>query len=305
LRRLYRFMSGRWFVASREELKAQGFTESRVKNWLKSGRLIKLFRAVYSYGRDVESREAVRRAALLAVGPDSVLIGRSACEAWGIVEAGPGLPRLVEVGSPVGQTRVLAGKSPALRGTRVKVKSRNYRAEDVRENDGVRLMRPVVALVDFASGATEREVRFAFLEACRLKLFDERDLKYFFTNLARRRGARKLRPFLALWVPELRRIRSVFEGWFLLEWKARGYPMPQVNVEVHGYEVDCYWPACGIVLELDGDAFHGDPAQKELDRQKQRALEANGLTVLRATFKEFETRMNAVLDHVASEVGAI
>lgn len=305
LRRLYRFMAVRRFVASLEELTGQGFTPSRVKNWIKSGRLIKLFRAVYSYGRDVESREAVRLAALTAAGPHSALIGRSACEAWGLVRAKPGIPRLVEVGTPVGQTRSFSGKSPALRQTRVKVKKRTFGEGEVREHDGLRLVRPVAALVDFANDATGREIRFAFLEACRLGLFREEDLKYFFTFLARRRGAKKLRPFLALWMPELNRVKSVLEGWFLLEWKARGYPMPEVNGRVCGYEVDAYWAEAGVVLELDGDAFHSDPAQKQLDREKQRVLEEAGLIVERATFKQFESNVDAVLDRVAAEVGVL
>ena len=303
LRRLYGFMSARRFVASLDELLAQGFTASRVRCWVEAGRLIGLFRAVYSYGRDVESPEAVRRAALLAAGPNSALIGRSACEAWGIVRAGPGLPRLVEVGSPTGQTRSFSGRSPALQQTRVKVKKRRFRVGDLGEKDGITLTRPIVALTEFANGATEREVRFAFLEACRLKLVSDEDIKYFFTSLSGRRGAKKLRPFVAMWMPELKRINSVFEGWFLIEWKSRGYPMPEVNKKVCGYEVDFYWREARLVLELDGEAFHGDPVQKRLDHEKQQALEAAGLTVRRATFKEFEARMNSILDRLACEVG--
>jgi len=85
LRSLYRFMAPRRFVAARAELVDAGFSPSRIDCWLRSGRLVKVARGVYSYGRDVENREAAWRAALAAVGPGSVLAGRSACEAWEMV----------------------------------------------------------------------------------------------------------------------------------------------------------------------------------------------------------------------------
>lgn len=105
--------------------------------------------------------------------------------------------------------------------------------------------------------------------------------------MAGRRGAKELRPYLALWVPELMRIRSVLEGWFLLIWVKRQLPMPKVNEKLFGYEVDFYWPAQRLILETDGEAFHGGPVQRKLDAEKQGYLEAKGYTVRRATYKEF------------------
>ncbi len=157
---------------------------------------------------------------------------------------------------------------------------------------------PALALIDFAMNASDREVRFAFLEACRLKLFGKPDLEYCHLRLRGRRGARKLRPYLALWVPELNRIRSVLEGWFLLVWVRRKLETPQVNVKVFGKEVDFYWPEYRLVLELDGDAFHSDPVQKQIDLEKQRFLESQGMTVLRATYKEFAADPDGVVDRV-------
>lgn len=67
--------------------------------------------------------------------------------------------------------------------------------------------------------------------------------------LVGRRGARKLRPLLGLWRPELNRIRSVYEGLFLLAWIDRGYHLPLINEKIGGKEVDCYWPDQGFVLK--------------------------------------------------------
>ncbi len=81
LKELRQFMVRRDGVAHREELVAQGFSSSQIKNWVRSGRLITVFRSVFAFGRDLENRNALWRAALLVAGPGSALTGRSACEA--------------------------------------------------------------------------------------------------------------------------------------------------------------------------------------------------------------------------------
>lgn len=297
-RKLYRFMAPRSFVASRFELLAEGFTSSRIKNWYQRGRLIKVIRGVYSLGRDVESTDAALRAALAFAGPEAALTGVSACLKWGLVKSRLPIPTYIEVAKSTGKARKQRGSSPAMRRTVVNVIRRQLDPLDLRVKDGMSLVRPAMALVDFAANASDREVRFAFLEACRLRLFDERDLTYCFTAMAGRRGVARLRPFLALWVRELLRIKSVLEGWFLLEWVERSLPMPEVNIRIFGYEVDFLWRELGVVLELDGDAFHSDPPQKGIDREKQRFLESRGLIVIRVTYAEFAADRAKTIERV-------
>ncbi|MCB0871365.1 MAG: DUF559 domain-containing protein [Solirubrobacterales bacterium] len=304
LKKLYRFMSTRLFVASVNELTEAGFGYSKIKNWYQRGRLVKVIRGVYSLGRDVESTDAALRAALLFAGPGAALTGASACLKWGFIKSRETIPRYMEIATPHGHSRKKSGTSPAMRHTVISVLKRNLRPDEVRVKDGLALVRPALALIDFAVNASKREVRFAFLEACRLRLFTEEDLKYCFNRMTRRRGARKLRPFLALWVPELLRIKSVLEGWFLLEWVERALEMPEVNVKTFGYEVDCLWRKLGVVLELDGDAFHSDPAQKALDLEKQRFLESRGLIVIRVTYAEFAADPGAVIERVIAVLEA-
>jgi len=261
-----------------------------------------VIRGVYAFGRDIETRESAWRAALLAAGPGSALTGRSACELWGIVQTRRKLPGWIVVAVTRGERRSLRGRSPALRQTTISVVRRQLEPGDLRTKDGLPLVRPGFALIDLAAFGTEREVLFAFLEACRLKLFDERELGYCYRRLLGRRGAEKLRPLLALWTPELKRIKSVFEGRVLLDLKRRNLPIPLVNVKIHGKEVDEYWPGSRLVVELDGGAFHSDPVQKAVDRAKQRHLEAQGLTVLRVSYKTYDADPDAFLDWVASHL---
>jgi len=303
LRLLYRFMAARDFVASRNELIAAGFSPYRIRNWVRSGRLITVVRTVFSYGRDVQTPQAAWRAGLLVAGNGAALTGRSACEALGIVKPKTAMPRLVEVGSPLGQARKFGGLSPALRNTVVKVARCDFEPADLRRQNGLAVSRAALAVADFAADASVREVRFAFLEACRLNHFGRPDLEYCFTRLTHRRGVRKLRPFLRLWVPELGRVRSVYEGWYLLVWIERGYPVPKVNEKAFGFEIDIYFPARRFALELDGGAFHGDPAQQAIDRQKQLCLESRGLEVERLPYRQFERDPVGEVDRIARKLG--
>jgi len=295
-------MEPRGSVAGRSELVERGFSEAAIDGWIRSGRLVPVLHGVYSFGRDVDTREATWRAALALAGPAAVLTGHSACEAWGIIEAGEAIPERIEVGVPSGQRREIKGRSPALRNTTVEIVRRDFEPGEVVFRDGLAAARPARALTDLAAGASERDLMFAFLEACRLRLFGRPDLDYCLRRIVGRRGARNLRSLLARWVPELGRIRSVLEGMFVLALVEGRLPMPLVNAKVCGYEVDCHWPAQALVVELDGNAFHSDPLARTRDSEKTRRLEANGLKVLRISYSEMEQDPAAVIAQVRSEL---
>lgn len=108
-----------------------------------------------------------------------------------------------------------------------------------------------------------------------------------------------------MWVPELNRIRSVFEGLFLLAWMERGFPLPEVNRKVFGREVDFFWEKMGIVLELDGAAFHSGQIARGLDLEKTRFLESQGLKVIRISWKQFMANPVGVIDRIARELGVL
>jgi hypothetical protein len=55
-----------------------------------------------------------------------------------------------------------------------------------------------------------------------------------------------------------------------------GLPLPQTNVVIEGYEVDCVWPEQRVNVELDGHATHSPTHAFELDRARDRRLEAAG-----------------------------
>ncbi len=185
-------------VAHREELVAQGFSSSQIKNWVRSGRLITVFRSVFAFGRDLENRNALWRAALLVAGPGSALTGRSACEALGLVKRWPAMPFVVQVASPAGQARQFRGLSPALRKTSISVVRRNLHSGDFMTVEGIRTVKPALSLIDFAGDGSDRDLWFAFKEASRLFRFGPEDVEHFSARMRHRNGAAKMRPLLAL-----------------------------------------------------------------------------------------------------------
>jgi hypothetical protein len=72
--------------------------------------------------------------------------------------------------------------------------------------------------------------------------------------------------------------RSGFEDDVLEVFRTGGNPEP--NYDLHGEEVDLYFPKFGVVIEVDG-GVHDNPTAKADDEAKTERLEALGYTVLR------------------------
>ena len=63
-----------------------------------------------------------------------------------------------------------------------------------------------------------------------------------------------------------------------------GFPVPLVNMEHLGYEVDFRWPDQRLVVEVDGN--HTRPRDKRNDAARDRVLRDAGYTVVRFTGPE-------------------
>jgi very-short-patch-repair endonuclease len=67
-----------------------------------------------------------------------------------------------------------------------------------------------------------------------------------------------------------------------------GLPRPETNVVVEGREVDAFFRAQRVIIELDGYEFHFDRTAFELDREKDAEAVVKGLLTVRVT----DERMN-------------
>jgi very-short-patch-repair endonuclease len=70
--------------------------------------------------------------------------------------------------------------------------------------------------------------------------------------------------------------------------RRHGLPLPQFNVNLHGYEVDAYWPEAKLVLEVDGVRTHHTRHAFHADRRRDRALAAHGIQTLRVTWPDLD-----------------
>lgn len=83
--------------------------------------------------------------------------------------------------------------------------------------------------------------------------------------------------------------RSEFERRYLRFCRRNGLPLPDgVNVRVAGFTVDCVYEAARIIVELDGRAFHARQDQMRRDRRRDRkSLRAQFATV-RFVWEDFD-----------------
>jgi very-short-patch-repair endonuclease len=112
---------------------------------------------------------------------------------------------------------------------------------------------------------------------------NERQLREQLERAGGRRGARRLHELVE---PGMPATRSELED-RLLELLARhGLPRPRANARVGPYEVDFLFDDIGLVLETDGDRYHGTRLARERDARRQATLKASGYRVLRLTWAQ-------------------
>ncbi len=282
-------------VAGREQLIESGISPGRVDGSRRAGRLLPVFTGVYAVGRELETAQAAWKAATIAAGKGAVLMGRSAGEAWGMLDRRPGLPCRIEVARS-GESAVMPGRSSAMRGSRLHIRQRVLRECEVGELGGIPVTSPVRTQIDLVAGLGPKPMRRAFIEACRLHLVERGDLPMLVRRSRGRPGAAFMRELVGLWVPGLDRIKSVLEGMFLLGWCASDRRIPEVNVKVGRWEVDFLWRQERLVVETDGHAFHDHEIARGRDARKDAWLRSQGLTVLRFSYRDVDQEMKRVCE---------
>ena len=98
----------------------------------------------------------------------------------------------------------------------------------------------------------------------------------------RRPGASAVAAHLGL---EAGPTRSDFELAFLAFCAQFGFPRPQINVPVAGFEADAWFDAQRVVVELDGWRFHQGQPQFEADRDRDAARLAAGIVTYQLTWR--------------------
>ena len=152
----------------------------------------------------------------------------------------------------------------------------------------MRVTSPARTLLDIASDLTEHELRRTIRRAQVEGHTNVRQILDVLSRGAGERGAPALRAAIAGGpVPT----RSELEDIVLELIDHATAERPEINAKIclegrAPIEPDFLWRARRLVIEADGAAWHDDRLTRELDAEKQAALEAAGYRVLRITWKQ-------------------
>lgn len=254
-------------VVSRAQLLELCFGVEAIRHRIRVGRLHPVHRGVYAVGRPGLTLEGRFMAAVLACGSGAALSHASAAALWGIQPPRPGA---LHVSVPARR----AAERPG-------VTVRREEHLDATVHRGIPVTTPLATLVALATTESEHRLEAAVNEADKLDLVDPETLRAGLDRAPPRPGTGRLREILDRRTFTL--TDSELERRFLPIARRAGLPPPETRRRVSGFKVDFFWPTLGLVVETDGLRYHRTPAQQAVDRLRDQAHSAAGLTPLRFT----------------------
>jgi very-short-patch-repair endonuclease len=272
---------------SRGQLLAAGIADRTIYRMAAAGYLRRLHRSVYAVGHEAPVPLGPETAALLACGDHAVLSHHTAARLWKLLPEGGGLLHVT--------IRGRNGARPA--GVRVH-RTHGLSRGEVRAVEQLPVTSPLRTLIDIAPHLDARTFERVVEEALTQRLVTERQLATTAASDNGRRGAPRLAAVLAA-QREPAITRSKAERRFRSLIRAAQLPEPQVNVRVHGYLVDFYWPRLGVVVEVQGYKFHSGRPAFERDTRKGARLTAAGLSVSYVTWIQMDQEPYAVVARLA------
>ncbi len=252
------------------DLLALGLHSRVVRRLVLAERLHELHPGVCALGHRAISRRAGFRAAVWWVGGDAALSHESGAEFYAWTPAG----------GPIHVTTT---------GDRVRSKPgvvvhRTCRLDhrDVVEYDGLRVTDRVRTLVDLADHLADDELRAI---ADELPALPKRRLLETAARLPGRAGAGRTHRLIH---SADAKARFAMERRSVTYFAAHDVPEPERNVRVHGVLVDCWYPGARFVVELDSRSHHAREQEMEQDRQRDRALERQGIRTMRLMWHDLD-----------------
>jgi very-short-patch-repair endonuclease len=264
------------------ELYALGASRTQITRRLSALRFAPLHRGVYAYGHRRLTNEGIWLAAVRAIGPGAVLSHTHGAALHGL------RPPLL------GRINVTVRSTGRRQRKGIRVHSTRWLPDDhVTVVDRIPVTTVARTLADLAATLDTPALMRAIEAAERRRLLDVPSV---LEVSAGREGAPRLQRLLQAETPHT---RSDFEAALVALCDDYGIPRPQTNVQVHGYEVDAYWPDRKLAVELDSWEFHGTRHAFEGDRERDADLHAHGVATLRFTYDQVTTRRRWVARRLA------
>jgi hypothetical protein len=274
------------------QLRAIGLSHNAIAHRVKTGRLHRVYRGVYSVGRPPKTAHEHAMAAVLACGDGAALSHHSALALWGLAEwkwsgihvtvPGDRRPKGIKVHRASGLT-----------------------SREFRKHQGIRMTSPARTILDCAPTLTDKALRRAVNDARRSPQAHVRPwhLEDIIERFPYHPGAKKLRPILEI---KGGPTRSDWEDGFPAFCKQFDLPDPVLSTYVAGHEVDALWPEHKIIIELDSWDFHQDRDAFETDRDRDADTLAAGYLTIRITWERIDqcsTREAARLHEIIRQWG--
>jgi very-short-patch-repair endonuclease len=278
---------------STAQLLQAGVTRRMIAGMVATGRMNREHRGVYVVGHSAAIPLGPETAALLACGDRAVLSRASAAALWGLAP-----PR--EPGQPVDLTRVGGTGSHVRPGITIH-RSRLITPRDAARKDGLPVTSPAWTLLDISAVCGRRESERALEEALAQRLVSPTKLRELLARTVGHPGHGTLARLVARRGPSTI-TRSEAEERMLALVRAAALPPPELNARVCGYEVDLYWPAHRLVVEVDGYTWHSGRAAFERDRRKGIALAGAGIDLVRVGWTQMEHDAFALIAALAARL---
>ena len=300
-------------IATLDQLRKAGLTRKMVRHRVRKGRFTRLYRGVYRVGPRL-SVQADEMAAVLACGPRAVLSHRSAAALWELLPSPRRRGTSASMPPEVSVFRSARGVAvPGILAHRVTT----LRPEDRTTRNGIPVTTPARTVLDLATLAARRtgtadhdplppvgrrDLERAVATAEREGLTTLADLRAHLAASPGWPGAVLLRDILEVdGGPAF--TRSEAEARLLELIRSADLPPPRTNARVGRYEVDVLWRAAGLAIEMDGYGFHASRDRFEGDRVRDADLAAQGILVIRVTWRQIHDEPMAVVGRVARALG--
>jgi hypothetical protein len=257
---------------TRAQLLALGVGSHAIAYWVRTGRLHRVHQGVYCVGTPPTTPLERAAAAVLACGAGAALSHGSALTLWGFQERWV-MPLHMTVPGDRRRPGIVIRQVPGL--TRA----------DIRTHLGLRVTSPARTVLDCAPDLPAKRLVRIVNDGRRSGLLRLPALTDVIQRFPRHPGCARVRPLLERPTGPT---RSEFEDAFLAFCDRFGFPRPKVNVEVNGHEVDAFFEAEGVIVEMDSWDFHQDRASFENDRNRDVDNLVTGLVTYRLTWE----RMN-------------
>lgn len=268
------------------QLRALQVAPGTVRRWVAGGYLVPVLPRVYAVGHQNGDPDARLFALILLAGPGAALSHGSAAHRRGWLRY------------PVATTHISTPRR--IRAPAREVVFHGGRSLERQPVDGIPCTTVTQTLLDLAASEPSALVHRALAQLDYQRALEPAAIR---EACGRgRRGSTALLRALGAYVPALALTKSELEDAFLRLCGRFKISLPEVNAVVHGIEVDAYWPAAALVVELDGAGNHSSGAQRNRDQRKALRLRAHGVELVRYTHHQVFREAREVAADLAREL---